>query len=40
VATDPGWLAGYEAAGIALTPVAPVPEPTWQDVEEIGRAHV
>ena len=33
VATDPAWLAGYEAAGIALTPVAPVPEPTWQDVE-------
>jgi hypothetical protein len=35
VATDPAWLAGYEAAGIALTPVAPLPEPTWQDVEVV-----
>jgi hypothetical protein len=35
VATDPAWLAGYEAAGITLTPVAPVPEPTWQDVEVV-----
>jgi hypothetical protein len=35
VPTDPAWLAGYEEAGIALTPVVPLPEPTWQDVEVV-----